>query len=169
MPNGLTILEGSPEVDSKQSNKQQPYAFPEAVVEESFLANRGKLIIAAAVFLLALGYLAFNAFQGATAYYLTVGELVAKGSSVYDKNVRVNGKLVLSSFERDQDGTSLRFALSDGEDAIQAVHQGIVPDLFFNEHSEILLEGTYGSGGVLDAQSIIVKCPSKYQAVEEST
>lgn len=156
-------------MDRTQTGQQQPYALPEAIAERSFLANRGKLIIAAAVFLLALGYLAFNAFQSATAYYLTVGELVAKGSSMYDKNVRVNGKLVPSSLQREQDGTTLHFSLTDGQDAIMAVHQGIVPDLFFNEHSEILLEGTYSSSEVFDAQSIIVKCPSKYQSVNDTT
>ncbi|MBI2855700.1 MAG: cytochrome c maturation protein CcmE [Chloroflexi bacterium] len=156
-------------MDRTHTSQQQPYALPEAIAERSFLANRGKLIIAAGVFLLALGYLAFNAFQGATAYYLTVGELVAKGSSVYDRNVRVNGKLVPSSFQREQDGTSLRFSLTDGQSTIMATHEGLVPDLFFNEHSEILLEGTYGYSGVFDAQSIIVKCPSKYQSIDDTT
>ena len=156
-------------MDRTETGQQQPYALPEAIAQKSFLANRGKLIIAVAVFLLALGYLAFNAFQSATAYYLTVGELVAKGSTMYEKNVRVNGKLVPSSLQREQDGISISFSMTDGEETIMAVHQGVVPDLFFNEHSELLLEGTYGSSGMFDAQSIIVKCPSKYQSQDETT
>ena len=122
------------------------------------------------MFVLALGYLGFTAFQGASAYYLTVGELLAKGDSAYDNNLRVNGKLVPTSFERDANGTLLHFSLidTDGQESIDAVYNGLVPDLFFNEHSEILLEGTYDSSGLFDAQAIIVKCPSKYQAVEET-
>ena len=94
---------------------------------------------------------------------------MAKGEEAYGKNLRVNGKLVLSSFERDSNGTLLHFSLTDGEETVAAVYNGLVPDLFFNEYSEILLEGTYGTDGLFDAQAIIVKCPSKYQADTEST
>ena len=123
------------------------------------------------MFVLALVYLGFTAFQGASAYYLTVGELLAKGDSAYDKNLRVNGKLMPTSFERDANGTLIHFSLADtdGLETIQAVYNGLVPDMFFNEHSEILLEGTYDSSGLFDAQAIIVKCPSKYQAEEVTT
>ena len=150
-------------------NEPQGYARPEPLDEMSVLAHRGKLVIGIAVFVLALGYLGFTAFQSASAYYLTVGELTAKGAAIYDDNVRVNGKLVPASFERDPDGTLIHFSLTDGEETIRAVHNGLVPDMFFNEHSEILLEGTYGASGLFDAQAIIVKCPSKYQSVEDST
>ena len=144
------------------------YALPEPFQERSILAHRGKLLIAAAVFVMALAYLGFTAFQSASAYYLTVGELVAKGETVYDRNLRVNGKLVPTSFERDNDGLSVRFSLTDGQETISAVYRGLVPDLFFNEHSEILLEGKFGPSGLFDAQTVIVKCPSKYQAKEEN-
>ena len=152
-------------------SEHQSYALPEPVEERSVLAHRGKLFIGVGVFVLALGYLGFTAFQSASAYYLTVGELTAKGASIYDSNVRVNGKLVPASFERESGGTLVHFSLTDtdGQETIRAVHNGLVPDLFFNEHSEILLEGTYGSDGLFDAQAIIVKCPSKYQSVEDST
>ena len=62
----------------------------------------------------------------------------------------------------------MHFSLTDGQDTINAVHDGVVPDLFFNEHSEILLEGTYGPEGMFDAEAIIVKCPSKYQSLEDT-
>lgn len=150
-------------------NEPQPYALPETLEERSVLAHRGKLFIGIGVFVLALGYLGFTAFESASAYYLTVGELTAKGSAIYDSNVRVNGKLVPASFVRESGGTLVHFSLTDGEATIDAVHNGLVPDLFFNEHSEILLEGTYGSDGLFDTQAIIVKCPSKYQPVEDST
>ena len=144
-------------------NQSDPYALPEDVIEKSFFTHKGKVIVAVGIFLLAMIYLGFNAFQGASAYYLTVGELVDKGPAAYDKNVRVNGNLIPASFKRQDDAISLEFSLTDGESSIYAKYHGVVPDLFFNEHSEILLEGKYGSNGIFDAHSIIVKCPSKYQ------
>ena len=152
-------------------NRGQSYVPPVQPEERSVIAHRGKLLVAAAVFVLALGYLGFIAFQGASAYYLTVGELAGRGEEVYDRNLRVSGKLVPSSFVRDDSGTLVHFSLADAENGGQmmdAVYDGLVPDLFFNEHSEIVLEGTYGSNGTFDTQSILVKCPSKYQAVEAS-
>ena len=153
---------------AERTFQEDAYALPEPMGESSVRTHRMWLLMAGVVFVMVLGYLGFVAFQSASAYYLTVGELTAKGADAYDKNLRVNGTLVPSSFERDSSGTLIHFSLTDGEETISAVHDGVVPDLFFNEHSEILLEGTYGPEGLFDAEAIIVKCPSKYQALEES-
>ncbi len=156
-------------MDNKNNEQQDIYAIPDGTVVRTVLTNRKKVLIAAIVFVMALGYLFFNAFQGSTAYYLTVSELVTEKSAFNEKNVRVNGKLVPSSFEREQDGVSLSFSLTDGSNTISATHMGIVPDLFFNEHSEILLEGVYRPDTPFDAEAIIVKCPSKYQSASDTT
>ncbi len=148
--------------------QEDDYALPEPVGERSVRTHRVWLLMASVVFVMVLGYLGFTAFQSASAYYLTVSELTAKGTDAYDKNLRVNGTLVPTSFERDAGGTLMHFSLTDGQDTINAVHDGVVPDLFFNEHSEILLEGTYGPEGMFDAEAIIVKCPSKYQSLEDT-
>ncbi len=43
----------------------------------------------------------------------------------------------------------------------------MLPDLFFNPHSELILEGSYGVNQVFHADSILVKCPSKYVDLED--
>ena len=153
-------------------NRMESYVPPVQPEERSVIAHRGKLLVAVGVFVLALAYLAFIAFQGASAYYLTVGELAERGDSVYDRNLRVSGKLVPTSYVRESSGTMVHFALADAEEGgqtLDAVYDGLVPDLFFNEHSEIVLEGTYGADGLFDTHAILVKCPSKYQALEASS
>jgi len=45
---------------------------------------------------------------------------------------------------------------------MNASFDGVVPDLFFNDHSEIIAEGRYSTDGIFLADQIIVKCPSKY-------
>ncbi len=149
-------------------NQEDAYALPEPMAERAVRTHRIGFLVAGVVFLMVIGYLGFTAFQSASAYYLTVSELTAKGADAYDKNLRVNGKLVPTSFERDAGGTLVHFSLTDDTDTINAVYDGVLPDLFFNEHSEILLEGTYGPEGMFDAQLIFVKCPSKYEALEDS-
>ena len=81
--------------------------------------------------------------------------------------LRISGTLKPNSFSREEDSTTSYFILTDGQETLNAYHNGIIPDLFFNEHSEIILEGRYDSNKNFQSNNIIVKCPSKYSAVEE--
>ena len=136
------------------------------IANSVLFANRFKIFLAVIVFVLALGYFAFNAFQGAAVYYLTVGELLSLDTRSEDEIFRVNGKLVKDSFARDDNSILATFAISDGTDSIIAQHEGVIPDLFFNEHSELILEGTFSTEGVFNSHNVIVKCPSKYIAMD---
>ena len=145
-----------------------PHQQPPELAENprGLLGGRGKLIIAVGLLVIALGYLAFTAFQGATVFYLTVSELL-DGEADVGETIRVNGKLVPDSFQRDTEGTIARFSLTDGQQLLPAAHDGILPELFFNEHSEIVLQGHYGENGVFQSQMVIVKCPSKYVSLAQ--
>ena len=132
-------------------------------------SHRVKLLIVFAVLAGALGYFAFQAFSGATVYYYTVGEMNEIGPSPEGKMVRVSGKLEPDSFHRAEGSTLSEFRLTDGAEYLAAAHEGVIPDLFFNEHSEIILEGSYEPNGVFVSENIIVKCPSKYVAAESDT
>ncbi|MCH8061326.1 MAG: cytochrome c maturation protein CcmE [Chloroflexi bacterium] len=140
---------------------------PEEDSGKGLLSGNAKIIIGAIVLIGALGYFAFMAFQSATVYYYTVSEMIDRGATPEGKLVRVSGKLVPVSFEREDESTLASFTLTDGAETLDALHNGVFPDLFFNEHSEIILEGTYGSDGVFASQNVIVKCPSKYIALDE--
>ena len=141
-------------------------SYSEAPDGKALTAHRVKVGIGLAVLIVAMGYFAFQAFQSATVYYLTVGELSQIGPTEDGRTVRVNGKLVQGSFVREAASTLASFSITDGSVTMAAVHDGIVPDLFFNEHSESILEGSYAVNGVFQSQNVIVKCPSKYVAVE---
>ena len=138
------------------------------ISESKMTTNRGKFLFAAVVLCAALGYFAYMAFQGAMVYYYTVSEISTQPPTAEGRMVRVSGKLKPGSFHRVEGSTSARFSLVDGISEIEAVHNGVLPDLFFNEHSEIILEGAHTPGQEFDSQNVIVKCPSKYVAVEES-
>ena len=146
---------------------QEVSQYPEPLDPEggTIFTHRGKVLIGLLVLIGALGYLAFVAFQSATVYYYTVGELKELEPTSGGKIVRVSGKLVPGSFFREDGSTVARFDLTDSFVTLRAVHDGVLPDLFFNDHSEIILEGNHASGGVFQSQNVIVKCPSKYVAV----
>lgn len=132
-------------------------------------SNRLKLLVGAVALVAALGFFGFMAFQNATVYYYTVGEATELGPTDEGRLVRVNGKLIPATFNRDDGSIEARFELTDGSQTMLAVHNGVLPDLFFNDHSEIILEGSFDEGMVFRSENVIVKCPSKYVALEEET
>ena len=143
-----------------QTTSGQPVSEP-SHHSPGVLAGRRKLLIAVALLAMALGYFAYTAFQGATVFYLTVDELLSGGAEA-GKAVRVSGKLVADSFRREAQGTVAYFSLTDGRHTLPATYNGIFPELFFNENSNIILEGYYDSQGVFQGREVIVQCPSKY-------
>lgn len=126
--------------------------------------HRLKVAVGFAVLIVALGYFAFMAFESATVYYYTVGELQELPVIDDGRMVRVSGKLLPGSFLREPGSIQATFTLTDGTETMAAIHDGVLPDLFFNEHSEIILEGSYSPDGPFKSYNVIVKCPSKYIA-----
>ena len=105
-------------------------------------------------------------------YFLTVSEFMDRDSVHDGRMIRVSGKLVDGSFARNGNSTLSHFVLVDKDSTssgqqLQASYEGVLPDLFFNPHSEIILQGAYRTDSVFEAQDILVKCPSKYQSLEE--
>ena len=133
----------------------------------SLLGRHRKLLIAVAVVVAGVGYFGFIAFQNATAYYLTVDELVARGPTFVSQTVQVKGKLVPDTFVREGNGSTVaHFLLADGGEELAATYDGVLPDLFFNSHSEVVLSGQYDESGLFTADRVLVKCPSKYRSEE---
>ena len=124
--------------------------------------NKIKIIIISIVFALAFSYFALMAFTNATMYYYTVSELQTLDSSIHQSVIRVNGKLVPSSYNREVDSTISEFSITDGQNSLQTQHDGILPDLFFNKHSEIILQGRFTKEKTFVTETVTVKCPSKY-------
>lgn len=120
-----------------------------------------KFLIGGLIIFIALGYLGYTSFKGAATYYYTVDELLAQGSSIYGKHVRVNGQVAPGSVKQEVGGHILRFNLVDRAGSLPVVYQGIVPDAF-KASNEIVIEGYLDSVGVFQANTILTKCPSKY-------
>ncbi len=135
-------------------------------------SNRTRFLILSAVVALALGYMIYAAFPGNALYFLTVSEFNNKSEVQDGRLLRVSGKLVEGTFGREGNTTQSLFQITDKDGdspdiILQASYTGVLPDLFFNPHSELILEGSYGANRVFHADNILVKCPSKYRDLEE--
>jgi cytochrome c-type biogenesis protein CcmE len=144
--------------------------------EDSTRSHRARFFVMGTVVALALGYMIYAAFPGNALYFLTVSEFIAGDEYRDGRQVRVAGQLVPDSFSRQQGTTLSQFRLQDTEAStgygsgayLTASYVGVMPDLFFNPHSEIILQGRFGDDGVFQADDILVKCPSKYRSLDEA-
>ena len=145
-------------------------------------SNRTRFMILSAVVVLALGYMIYAAFPGNALYFLTVSEFNDNPEVKDGRILRVSGKLVEGTFGREGNSIDSLFHITDPDlegpvyepvdgpiETLKASYTGVLPDLFFNPHSELILEGSYGTNHVFHADSILVKCPSKYIDLEDET
>lgn len=130
-------------------------------------SNRTRFLVLSAVIVLALGYMIYAAFPGNALYFVTVSEFNERSEVQDGRVLRVSGKLVKGTFDRDGKSIDAKFQITDNDgespgETLLASYTGVLPDLFFNPHSELILEGSYRENQVFHADAILVKCPSKY-------
>ena len=130
-----------------------------------FMGGRRRLLLGELLLATAFIYFAYLGFQGSSVYYLTIAEATNQEYQV-EERLRVSGRLILESFEREPGSTLARFTLRDLSSAerLQVTYDGVLPDLFFNEHTEVVAEGEFNSNGAFQSDLILVKCPSKYES-----
>jgi len=109
----------------------------------------------------ALVYVSFSASSEAR----EPSDLVGVSGGSYE----LTGKVVADSVEREH--PLLRFELSDREDPAATIpvrYEGHVPDPF-REGREVIVSGTVDDGVfVAERDSLITKCPSKFQEEAEA-
>ena len=133
------------------------------------LSGKAKIAIVVVLFLIGIGYLAATAFKEATVEYMSIDEVVEYDAASDSQSIGVLGKLVPGSYIKSPDGVTANFRLRDENGSLElpVVYAGEVGQVFFNDHSEIILNGTMDSEGVLKAQMLTVRCPSKYLTEQE--
>ncbi|GHO43706.1 cytochrome c maturation protein CcmE [Ktedonospora formicarum] len=112
-------------------------------------------------------YLVYANTQTNAAYYMTVSELHTCANCA-TQSVRVAGVVQDGSIVRDDAHTSVRFTLVDGTQTLQVAYSGVVPDIF-KAGVQVVVEGRYSGQGPFQAQTLLAKCPSKFQNATPTT
>ncbi|GCE48467.1 cytochrome c-type biogenesis protein CcmE [Thermosporothrix hazakensis] len=120
----------------------------------------GLLIVGLAI-LGAVIYLVYANTQASAAYYLTVKEL-RQCTSCNTRSVRVSGNVQAGSIVKDEKTNTLRFTIVEGGQTLQVVYSGVVPDIF-KDGVQVVVEGHYTGSDPFQAQTLLAKCPSKFQ------
>ena len=115
---------------------------------------------AAAVIVVALGYLAWTGVEQSKSYYVTIKELRAD-QDIFAKRLRVAGNVAPGSIKRQ--GSHVEFSLVEEGRTLPVVYNGSeAPPDTFKDSSQALAEGNYGRDGVFHAKQLQAKCASKY-------
>lgn len=125
--------------------------------------TRLKVWLAGSALVLGIAYLLLTSLQTSTVYYLTVGELLAKGPAAYGQQLRLAGDVTAGSVQKEDAGLGIRFLVEDGSGQIPVYYRGgPVPDIF-GEQVQVVVEGKVGPDGTFTASTLLAKCPSKFE------
>ncbi|MBX3640201.1 MAG: cytochrome c maturation protein CcmE [Nitrosomonas sp.] len=122
-------------------------------------------VIAAGV--TALGFaavLVLNAFQSNLVFFFSPTQVAANEAPV-GKSFRIGGLVEEGSVQREQDSTTVRFAITDTAEVIQVVYTGILPDLF-REGKGVVAQGKLDSNGIFEADEVLAKHDENYMPPE---
>jgi cytochrome c-type biogenesis protein CcmE len=130
--------------------------------------TRRRLLIAVTVLVVAFAGAAVWLVRSQGAYYRQVGELAA--ADLDGKVVKVGGRVVPDSIA--SRGSVQTFVISDLRGAsptVEVRYAGIVPDTF-GPHADVVVLGTYdAAAGLILADELQTKCPSRYEASRSPT
>jgi len=121
------------------------------------------LVSVAIVAVLAAVLLAMWGLKDKAAYFYTPADIAA-GKAVTGQTMRLGGMVEQHSLQRDPDGVTVRFIVTDGKARLPVIYRGITPDLF-REGSGVVAEGQLQSGQFV-ASAILAKHDERYMPPE---
>ncbi len=126
--------------------------------------NQRLALVVAAVLAVSISVLlAMWGLRERASYFYTPAEIAA-GKAAQGQAVRLGGMVERGSVERQSDGVTIRFVVTDGQAHTPVVYRGIVPDLF-REGSGAVAEGRLENGTFV-ADTILAKHDERYMPPE---
>ena len=107
--------------------------------------------------------LVLSAFQQNLVFFHTPTE-VSEGKAPTGKTFRIGGMVEDGSIQREADGVTVRFAITDTAKVIPVTYKGTLPDLF-QEGKGAVVQGKL-EGGVFRATEVLAKHDENYMPPE---
>ena len=128
---------------------------------------RHKRALAIACGLAALGVasaLVLNAFNSNLVFFFSPSQVAAK-EAPQDRSFRIGGLVEEGSIQRESQGLSIRFVVTDLAHKIPVTYTGLLPDLF-KEGKGVVAQGKLGDDGVFRAEQVLAKHDENYMPPE---
>lgn len=108
--------------------------------------------------------LAVSALQSNISYFFSPTQVMASEHPT-DAVFRVGGLVVVDSLERQSDGLTVHFAVTDNAAVVPVSYTGILPDLF-SEGQGVVAKGRIGEDGTFYAEEVLAKHDESYMPPE---
>jgi cytochrome c-type biogenesis protein CcmE len=124
---------------------------------------RHKRFILIGVGLAVLGlaaWLVLSAFQKNLVFFFTPSQIL-KGEAPQGRSFRLGGMVESGSLQRQSDGVTLSFTVTDTVQKVKVRYRGILPDLF-REGKGVVAQGKLGADGQFTADEVLAKHDENY-------
>jgi cytochrome c-type biogenesis protein CcmE len=125
-----------------------------------------KLWFAGVVLAGAVSYLAYAGAQQGWVYYVPVDQFV-RDTAQQKHRVRLMGRVATDGLAIQAAQMRAQFALESSTTRLPVSYHGTIPDLF-KPGADVVVEGKMGAAGVFEADVLLTKCASKYDAKHQA-
>ena len=108
--------------------------------------------------------LILNAFQSNLVFFYSPSQVVAH-EAPRDRSFRIGGLVEQGSLQRQPDGVTVRFVVTDTAKSIPVLYSGILPDLF-KEGKGVVAQGKLDASGIFHAREVLAKHDENYMPPE---
>jgi cytochrome c-type biogenesis protein CcmE len=108
--------------------------------------------------------LVLNAFQSNLVFFFSPTQ-VAANEAPRDRAFRVGGLVEEGSVQRDPNGLTIRFVVTDTAQTVPVRYTGMLPDLF-SEGKGVVAQGKLGPDGIFVADQVLAKHDENYMPPE---
>jgi cytochrome c-type biogenesis protein CcmE len=105
-----------------------------------------------------------SALRDNLVFFYSPSELYAQNAP-HGKLMRIGGLVEDGSVQREADGKTVDFQVSDGRDSVPVKYTGDLPDLF-REGQGVVCEGVLQGDGVFRASNVLAKHDARYMPPE---
>jgi len=108
--------------------------------------------------------LVLNAFQSNLVFFFSPSQ-VASNEAPKDRAFRIGGMVESGSLQRDANGLTVRFVVTDTAKTVPVSYTGMLPDLF-QEGKGVVAQGKLGPDGTFVADQVLAKHDENYMPPE---
>ncbi|OGB23091.1 MAG: cytochrome c biogenesis protein CcmE [Burkholderiales bacterium RIFCSPLOWO2_02_FULL_57_36] len=131
------------------------------------MKTRHKRLILVSAGLATLGlaaWLVLSAFNQNMVFFFTPTQVFA-GEAPQGRSFRIGGMVETGSIQRQPDGVTVNFVVTDMAQKIPVSYRGILPDLF-KENKGVVAQGKLGADGRFMADEVLAKHDENYMPPE---
>ena len=108
--------------------------------------------------------LVLNALKSNVSLYFTPTQVMNK-EAPQGRSFRIGGLVQAGSVQREKDGLTVNFIITDTVKSLPVIYKGILPDLF-KEGKGVVAQGKMEADGVMHAEEVLAKHDENYMPPE---